>query len=133
MIALTALIVVSKGGFKDERKHSYCLTENSVAASEFSTGTKEWKCKWCKDIYTEKERATVKMPQSNIKDILCPESVTLISAYRRGVGRGGFTDYYNDKTHTHLYWTKSRIISSLGGMIAKSTARTVFFELFGRM
>lgn len=51
-------------------------------------------------------------------EILCPESVTLVSAYRRGGRRGGFTDYYNEKTYTHLYWTKSRIISSLSGMAA---------------
>ena len=31
---------------------------------------------------------------------------------------GGFTDYYNDRTCTPLYWAKSRIVGSLGGMAA---------------
>ena len=53
-----------------------------------------------------------------VSEILCPESVTLISAYKRGGGQGGFTDYYNNKTHTPLYWLKSRVISSLSGIAA---------------
>lgn len=53
-----------------------------------------------------------------VSEVLCPESVTLISAYKRGGGRGGFTDYYNDRSHTVLYWMKSRIISSLSGIAA---------------
>ena len=50
-------------------------------------------------------------------EILCPESVNLISACNRGV-TSGFTNYYNDGSRTPLYWAKSRIIGSLGGMAA---------------
>ena len=53
-----------------------------------------------------------------VSEVLCPESVTLVSAYKRGGGRGGFTDYYNDQSHTPLHWIKSRIIGSLSGMAA---------------
>lgn len=53
-----------------------------------------------------------------ISEILCPESVTLVSAYSRGSSNGGFTNYYNDRTYTPLYWAKSRIIGALGGMAA---------------
>lgn len=53
-----------------------------------------------------------------VSEVLCPESVTLVSAYKRGGGKGGFTDYYNDQSHTPLHWIKSRIIGSLSGMAA---------------
>jgi cell division protease FtsH len=53
-----------------------------------------------------------------ISEILCPESVNLVSAYNRGGAKGGFTDYYNDRTCTPLHWAKSRIIGSLGGIAA---------------
>lgn len=53
-----------------------------------------------------------------VSEILCPESVTLVSAYSRGGANGGFTNYYNDRTHTPLYWSKTRIIGALGGIAA---------------
>ena len=53
-----------------------------------------------------------------VSEILCPESVNLISAHNRGGASGGFTDYYNDRTRSPLYWKKSRIIGALGGMAA---------------
>ena len=53
-----------------------------------------------------------------ISEILCPESVNLVSAYNRGGTKGGFTDYYNDRTCTPLHWAKSRIVGSLGGIAA---------------
>lgn len=53
-----------------------------------------------------------------VSEILCPESVNLVSAHNRGVSSGGFTDYYNDRTCTPLYWAKSRIVGALGGMAA---------------
>lgn len=31
-----------------------------------------------------------------VSEILCPESITLVSAHNRGGESGGFTDYYND-------------------------------------
>lgn len=33
-----------------------------------------------------------------VSEILCPESITLVSAHNRGGESGGFTDYYNDHT-----------------------------------
>ena len=45
-----------------------------------------------------------------ISEVLCPESVTLVSAYNATRKRGGFTSYYNDNSKTPLYWNKSRII-----------------------
>ncbi len=53
-----------------------------------------------------------------ISEVLCPESVTLVSAHNRGGSSGGFTDYYNDNSHAPLYWTKSRIVGALGGIAA---------------
>lgn len=53
-----------------------------------------------------------------ISEILCPESVTLISAYNRKGRSGGFTSYYNDSTYGPIKWKQSRIIASLGGMAA---------------
>ena len=53
-----------------------------------------------------------------VSEVLCPDSVTLVSAHNR-VGRsGGFTDCYNTKEHAPLYWTKSRIVGALGGIAA---------------
>lgn len=53
-----------------------------------------------------------------VSEILCPESVTLVSAHNRGGRSGGFTDYYNTKEHSPLYWNKSRIVGALGGIAA---------------
>ncbi len=53
-----------------------------------------------------------------VSEILCPESVTLVCAYSRGGANGGFTNYYNDRSTTPLYWNKTRIVVSLGGMAA---------------
>lgn len=53
-----------------------------------------------------------------VSEVLCPESITLISAYNRDGASGGFTNYYNDKSYTPLYWKQSRIIAYLGGMAA---------------
>ena len=52
--------------------------------------------------------------------------MTLVSAYKRNGNRGGFTDYYNDRSHTPLYWVKSRIIASLGGLAANERKYGVF-------
>lgn len=53
-----------------------------------------------------------------VSEILCPGSVTLVSAYNTSWEKGGFTSYYNDNKKTPLYWRKSRIIGSLGGIAA---------------
>lgn len=53
-----------------------------------------------------------------VSEILCPGCVTLVSAYNRSGNRGGFTGYYNDRSHTPLHWAKSRIIAALGGLAA---------------
>ncbi len=54
-----------------------------------------------------------------VSEVLCPGSVTLISAHGGDEGHVGFTAYYNDRTATPLYWTKSRIAASLGGAAAE--------------
>ena len=61
-----------------------------------------------------------------VSEILCPGSVTLVSAYLRNGSRGGFTDYYNDRSHTPLHWAKSRIIGGLGGLAANEQKYGVF-------
>lgn len=38
-----------------------------------------------------------------VSEILCPESITLVSAHNRGGESGGFTDYYNDHSFAPLY------------------------------
>ena len=53
-----------------------------------------------------------------VTEVLCPESVTLVSAHSRAGKHGGFTSYYNEGTASPLYWKQSRIIGSLGGMAA---------------
>lgn len=61
-----------------------------------------------------------------VAEILCPGCVTLVSAYNRGGSRGGFTDYYLDKSCASLYWAKSRIIAGLGGLAANEQKYGVF-------
>lgn len=61
-----------------------------------------------------------------VSEVLCPESVTLVCVYSRGGGHGGFTDYYNDRSTTPLYWSKSRIVGSLGGMAAVEQVFGIF-------
>ena len=53
-----------------------------------------------------------------VSEVLCPESITLVSAHSRAGNPGGFTAYYNERNTAPLYWTKSRIVGSLGGMAA---------------
>ena len=53
-----------------------------------------------------------------VSEVLCPESITIVSAHSRAGNPGGFTAYYNERNTTPLYWTKSRIVGSLGGMAA---------------
>ena len=53
-----------------------------------------------------------------VSEVLCPESITIVST-RPGEGSsGGFTAYYNDHSTDPLYWAKSRIAGALGGMAA---------------
>lgn len=53
-----------------------------------------------------------------VSEVLCPESVTLVCTHSGSGNSGGFTAYYNENKTTPLYWTKSRIVGSLGGMAA---------------
>ena len=53
-----------------------------------------------------------------IAELLCPESVTVVAAYNCGSKKGGFTDFYNDKSYDPLYWAKIRIVVELGGFAA---------------
>ena len=66
-----------------------------------------------------------------VSEILCPGCVTLVSAYKRNGSRGGFTDYYNDRSHAPLHWAKSRIIAGLGGLAANEQKYGVF-DIGGR-
>lgn len=61
-----------------------------------------------------------------VSEVLCPESVTVISAYTRSGSNGGFVNYYNDRAHTPLYWTKTRICGALGGIAAVEQKYGVF-------
>ena len=53
-----------------------------------------------------------------VSEVLCPGSVTIVSAYSRAGTPGGFTAYYNERNTAPLYWSKSRITGSLAGMAA---------------
>lgn len=53
-----------------------------------------------------------------IYEVLCPESVTLVTAYHKGSTSGGFTNLYNDRTLSPLYWAKADIVGALGGIAA---------------
>lgn len=54
-----------------------------------------------------------------VSEVMCPGSVTLICALReRKNGKSGFTACYNDNSKSSLYWDKSRILTSIGGMAA---------------
>lgn len=53
-----------------------------------------------------------------ISEALCPESVTLTFVCNRSGYHEGFTSYWNDESKAPLYWQKSRIISTLGGVAA---------------
>ena len=81
----------------DQDDFSCCLSDSSRLISQI--------------VYHEAGHAVV-------SEVLCPESVTLVSAYSTDRKRGGFTSYYNDNSKTPLYWSKSRIVCSLGGVAA---------------
>lgn len=53
-----------------------------------------------------------------VAELLCPDSVTLAYVYHRDRNSGGLVDCYNDNSYTPLYWQKSKILCSLGGMAA---------------
>lgn len=53
-----------------------------------------------------------------VSEVLCPESVTLVSAYSRQGQNGGFTAYYRDPKEPMFRWRKNRILGALGGMAA---------------
>ncbi len=53
-----------------------------------------------------------------VSEVLCPESVTLVSAHNGGGANGGFTAYYNDPDIAPLYREKSRIVAALAGAAA---------------
>lgn len=53
-----------------------------------------------------------------VSEVLCPESVTLVSAYHKTGSRGGFTSVYNDRHCPPLYWERSRVVAALGGIAA---------------
>lgn len=53
-----------------------------------------------------------------ISEVLCPGSITLVSAIYRTAGESGLTVYYNDHSRPLHYQHISHIISSLGGMAA---------------
>ena len=64
-------------------------------------------------------------------EILCPGSVTLVTAYDRSGTRGGFTNYYNDNSYVPMHWVMSRVVSSLGGIAAVEQKYGVY-DLGGR-
>ncbi len=86
---------------------------------DFSTNL--WDSQWntSKIVYHEAGHAV-------ISELLCPESVTLVSAYDRQGKPGGFTAYYNDRSHDLLHWRKSRIVAGLGGIAANENRYGVF-------
>ena len=53
-----------------------------------------------------------------VSEILRPESVTLISAYSRNAGSGGFTAYCHNQNESPTTIRIKKIIGSLGGMAA---------------
>lgn len=53
-----------------------------------------------------------------VSEVLCPESVTIVSVHKRGKDMCGFTAYCTDGRLTPLYQVKSHIVRSLGGMAA---------------
>ena len=86
---------------------------------DFCTNLTDSKCTVSQIVYHEAGHAV-------ISELLCPESVTLVSAYNRGGNKGGFTDYYNDRSYDPLYWAKSRIVAGLGGLAANEQRFGVF-------
>lgn len=53
-----------------------------------------------------------------VSEVLCPESVIFVSTYNKRQEKGGVTRYYQDNSMPPLYWNKSRIVTSLGGIAA---------------
>ena len=93
--------------------HSFPDDENDLAAEQddFSSCLSNPSHIISQIVYHEAGHAVV-------SEVLCPGSVTLVSAYDTSQKKGGFTGYYNDNSKTPLYWSKSRIICSLGGAAA---------------
>ena len=53
-----------------------------------------------------------------VREVLCPESVTLVSVHNSAGRNGGFTTCYNSGLYAPLYSEKAHIIGALGGIAA---------------
>lgn len=53
-----------------------------------------------------------------VSEILCSESVTLVSALNSHGRIGGFTSYYHDSKERLFRWRNSRLLTALGGLAA---------------
>lgn len=53
-----------------------------------------------------------------VSEILCPQSVTIVTASNQHGKSNGFTSCYNDRSISQIKWNQSRIICALGGMAA---------------
>ena len=63
LIVLTPFILRLFGIPLGECRHLYRPSKDSISAGEFEVGVKRSRCLWCKDTVTEREKATVHLPQ----------------------------------------------------------------------
>lgn len=89
-----------------------------AALENYGKASKETISENCNYNNTDWQVAYHEAGHAVISEVLCPESTTLISTYNKNGESGGFTSYYNDNTQFPIYWKKSRIIVSLGGVAA---------------
>lgn len=65
-----------------------------------------------------------------VSEVLRPESVSLVYAYDTDNKRGGFVNYYTDRSRPPMYESKSQVLTTLGG-IAAVEQRFGIFDLGG--
>lgn len=89
----------------------YDVTDSSLGAEEARIDLSNSKNPQAQTVYHEAGHAV-------LSEILCPESVTLVSMIGNDHNHRGFTSYHCDRSMDSMSWKKSRILTSLGGMAA---------------
>lgn len=96
-----------------------CLrTVFGVPASDPSDGDEDWYADLSDGNSILTQIVCHEAGHAVVSEVLCPGSVTIVSAHNRKGGSGGFTSYYRDASGDPRKEAGRHITSSLGGMAA---------------